>query len=51
MTKLITRRTELIWEGKYDEHGNRCPLSLSDTPLPLPKVECLNLLCDIEKAP
>ncbi|MCS7189963.1 MAG: DNA methyltransferase, partial [Bacteroidia bacterium] len=43
-------RTELIWEGKYDEQGNRRPISLPDTPLPLQKVERIDLPRDIEKA-
>lgn len=28
-------KTELIWEGKYDEYGNRRPISLPASPLPL----------------
>ncbi|MDW8236744.1 MAG: site-specific DNA-methyltransferase, partial [Bacteroidia bacterium] len=50
MPKLTPVRTELIWEGKYDEHGNRRPISLPDTPLPLQKVERIDLPRDIEKA-
>lgn len=34
--------TELIWEGKYDEYGNRRPMSLPPSPLPLQRIETVD---------
>jgi hypothetical protein len=28
-------KTELVWEGKYDKYGNRRPVHLPKSPLPL----------------
>ncbi|MEN2993648.1 MAG: hypothetical protein ABDH91_08885 [Bacteroidia bacterium] len=50
MIRPAPRRTELIWEGKYDEQGNRRPISVPPAPLPLQKVERIDLPRDIEKA-
>jgi len=41
---------ELIWEGKYDEEGNRRPLTLPPQPLPLQKVEVIDAPRDRKKA-
>jgi len=35
-------KTELIWEGKYDEYGNRRPIKLPTTPYPLQKIETID---------
>lgn len=33
---LLSRmKTELVWEGKYDEYGNWRPVKLPATPFPL----------------
>jgi hypothetical protein len=32
---LSTMRTELVWEGKYDEFGTRREIGGQPTPLPL----------------
>ena len=39
---LSQMRTELIWEGKYDEYGNRRPVRLPSTPLPLQRIETID---------
>ncbi len=36
---LSTRKTELIWEGKYDEQGNRRPIDINAATLPLQHIE------------
>jgi hypothetical protein len=36
---LALLRTELVWEGKYDESGTRRPIRLPTTPLPLQRIE------------
>jgi len=36
---LSQMKTELIWEGKYDEYGNRRPVRLPESPLPLQCIE------------
>jgi len=39
---LATRKTELVWEGKYDEYGNRRAVSIPTFPLVLQKIETIN---------
>ena len=34
-----TCKTELIWEGKYDEHGNRRPVDVTAATVPLQLIE------------
>ena len=34
-----TCKTELIWEGKYDEHGNRRPVDVTNATVPLQLIE------------
>jgi hypothetical protein len=36
---LSRLKTELVWEGKYDEYGNRRPVKLPVSPLPLQRIE------------
>jgi len=36
---LATRKTELIWEGKYDTDGNRRPVDITAATLPLQHIE------------
>jgi len=43
-------KTELVWEGKYDEYGNRRPIHLPTTPLPLQRIETIDEPHDREKA-
>jgi adenine-specific DNA-methyltransferase len=43
-------KTELVWEGKYDEYGNRRQVSLPSTPLPLQKIETIDEPRDRTKA-
>ncbi|MEP0765268.1 MAG: site-specific DNA-methyltransferase [Fimbriimonadia bacterium] len=47
---LFTMKTELVWEGKYDEYGNRRPVSLPDFPLVLQKVETVDAPRDAARA-
>ncbi len=47
---LSTMKTELVWEGKYDEYGNRRPVKLPTTPLPLQRIETIDEPLDREKA-
>jgi adenine-specific DNA-methyltransferase len=32
-------KTELIWEGKYDEYGNRWTVDIAGCAMPLQKIE------------
>lgn len=37
-----TIRTELIWEGKYDEYGNRREVDIASAAMPLQKIETVD---------
>ncbi|MCK9584602.1 MAG: hypothetical protein M0R69_06805 [Candidatus Cloacimonetes bacterium] len=39
---LSRTKTELIWEGKYDEYGNRRETKLPSTAYPLQKIEAID---------
>ncbi len=39
---LSKRKTELVWEGKYDEYGNRREAEVAGADLPLQKVESID---------
>ncbi len=39
---LSTMRTELVWEGKYDEFGNRREVNVSGHAMPLQKIETID---------
>jgi hypothetical protein len=43
-------KTELVWEGKYDEYGNRRALQLPHFPLVMQKIETIDAPRDHEKA-
>lgn len=47
---LSRMRTELVWEGKYDEYGNRRQVRLPSSPLPLQRIERIDEPRDREKA-
>ena len=47
---LSRMKTELVWEGKYDEYGNRRPVHLPQSPLPLQRIETIDEPRDREKA-
>jgi very-short-patch-repair endonuclease/DNA modification methylase len=47
---LSQMKTELVWEGKYDEYGNRRPVKLPTTPLPLQRIETIDVPRDVRKA-
>ena len=36
-----TRKTELIWDGKYDERGNRRTLDITAATLPLQLIKAI----------
>jgi len=35
-------RTELIWEGKYDEYGNRRAVDVAGCAMPLQRIETVD---------
>jgi adenine-specific DNA-methyltransferase len=39
---LSRLRTELIWEGKYDEHGNRREVDIVGISMPMQKIETID---------
>jgi adenine-specific DNA-methyltransferase len=39
---LSTRKTELIWEGKYDEYGNRREVDVAGMAMPMQKIETID---------
>ncbi len=47
---LSQMKTELVWEGEYDEYGNRRPVKLPTTHLPLQRIETINVPRDVRKA-
>ncbi len=47
---LSRMKTELVWEGKYDEYGNRRPVRLPTSPLPLQRIETIDQPRDARKA-
>lgn len=47
---LSRLKTELVWEGKYDEYGNRRPVHLPSTAVPLQRIETIDEPHDREKA-
>ena len=47
---LSGMKTELVWEGKYDEYGNRRPARLPTSPLPLQRIETIDQPRDARKA-
>ena len=47
---LAKMKTELVWEGKYDEYGNRRPVKLPASALPLQRIETIDEPRDREKA-
>ena len=47
---LFSRKTELIWEGKYDEWGNRRAVSIPHSPPPMQRIETIDAPRDAAKA-
>lgn len=39
---LSTRRTELVWEGKYDEYGNRREVDIAGHAFPMQRIETID---------
>ena len=43
-------KTEIVWEGKYDEYGERRPVALPSFPLVMQKVESIDAPRDLARA-
>lgn len=39
---LSTRKTELVWEGEYDEYGNRREVDIAGCAMPMQKIETID---------
>ncbi len=39
---LSTKKTELVWEGKYDEYGNRREVDIAGCAMPMQKIETID---------
>ncbi len=39
---LSTMRTELVWEGKYDEYGNRREVDIAGLAMPIQRIETID---------
>ena len=39
---LSKMKTELVWEGKYDEYGNRREVDIASSAMPLQKIETID---------
>lgn len=39
---LSTLKTKLVWDGKYDEYGNRREIDVAGCAIPLQKIETIN---------
>ena len=39
---LSQMRTELVWEGKYDEYGNRRTVDIAGCTMPMQKIETID---------
>jgi adenine-specific DNA-methyltransferase len=45
---LSTLRTELVWEGKYDEYGNRREVDIAGCAMPMQRIESIDeLVCSV----
>ena len=40
---LCGRKTELVWDGKYDEYGNRRPVDVAGSAMPMQKIETVDM--------
>lgn len=40
---LSTMRTELVWDGKYDEYGRRRPVDIAGSAMPMQKIETVDM--------
>jgi len=40
---LSTRKTELVWEGKYDEYGNQREVDIAGCAMPMQKIDLKNV--------
>ena len=37
-------KTELVWDGKYDEYGNRRSVDVAGSAMPMQKIETVDML-------
>lgn len=40
---LSGRKTELVWDGKYDEYGNPRPVDIAGSAMPMQKIETVDM--------
>jgi len=40
---LCGRKTELVWDGKYDEYGLRRPVDVAGSAMPMQKIETVDM--------
>ena len=40
---LSQMRTDLVWDGKYDEYGNRRPVDIAGSAMPMQKIETVDM--------
>ncbi len=40
---LFGRKTELVWDGKYDEYGARRPVDIAGSAMPMQKIETVDM--------
>jgi len=40
---LSKMKTELVWDGKYDEYGNRRPVDIAGSAMPMQKIETVDM--------
>ncbi len=41
---LSQLKTELVWQGKYDQYGHRCEVDIAGRDMPLQKIETIDEL-------
>jgi len=42
---LSKMKTELVWDGKYDEYGNRRPVDIAGSAMSMQKIETVDMNC------
>ena len=40
---LFGRKTELVWDGKYDEYGALRPVDIAGSAMPMQKIETVDM--------
>lgn len=39
----LSQKTELVWDGKYDEYGARRPVDIAGSAMPMQKIETVDM--------